>query len=467
MIQFYNTLTKKKDEFKPVNEDFVGIYSCGPTVYNYAHIGNLRSYIFCDVLKRTLSYFGYNVRHVMNITDVGHLTGDDDGGEDKMAKASKSTGKDVYEIARFYESAFFEDLKRLNIIFPTVQCRATEHICDMQKMVEKLLADGFAYETDQAIYFDITKFPTYTQLSGQRLDEKQVGVRDEVNEDPQKKHPADFSIWFKATGRFANHIMKWQSPWGEGFPGWHIECSAMSIKYLGDTFDIHTGGEDHIWVHHPNEIAQSECYTGKKFVNYWLHGAFLVVGDGGKMSKSSGEFLRLQTLIDKGFLPVHYRMMCVSSHYRSKLTFTEESLTGAKNAYENVRDFIARAVQIGGERPDWADEYVKKFEDAISDDLNMPVAMATLNEMISKALKTKQFNILEDLYKFDKIFGLGFKEIAENASNLEEEFVQLIEERKQAKKNKDFARADEIRKELLDKGIVLEDTREGTLWHRN
>lgn len=466
MIQFYNTLTKKKDEFIPVHDDFVGIYSCGPTVYNYAHIGNLRSYIFCDVLKRVLTYFGYNVKHVMNVTDVGHLTGDDDEGEDKMQKASKRTGKDVYEIASYYEKVFFEDLNKLNIILPTIKCKATDHITDMQKMVEKLLSDGFAYETDQAIYFDITKFPKYTELSGQSLDDKMVGVRDEVNEDPQKKHPADFSIWFKAKGRFANHIMKWPSPWGEGFPGWHIECSAMSIKYLGETFDIHTGGEDHIWVHHPNEIAQSECYTGKKFVKYWLHGAFLVEGDGGKMSKSSGEFLRLQTLIDQGFLPVHYRMMCVSSHYRSKLTFTLESLTGAKNAYENIRDFISRAVQMGGEKPAWASEYVEKFEAAIADDLNMPVAMAVVNTMIKKAVETKEYNILDELYKFDTVLGLGLKDIANDSNELPEEFAKLIEERAAAKKNKDFKRADEIRQYLLDNGIVLEDTRQGTLWHK-
>ena len=471
MIQFYNTLTKKKEEFTPFNKDFVGIYSCGPTVYNYAHIGNLRSYIFADVLKRVLTYFGYNVKHVMNVTDVGHLTGDDDEGEDKLQKASASSGIDPYEIARHYEKIFFEDLEKLNIILPTVKCRATEHIEDMQKMVAKLLADGFAYETDQAIYFDITKFPTYTQLSGQKLDDKVVGARDEVNEDPQKKHPQDFSIWFKAKGRFANHIMKWPSPWGEGFPGWHIECSAMSIKYLGETFDIHTGGEDHIWVHHPNEIAQSECYTGKKFVRYWLHGAFLVVGKDDsdeevKMSKSEGNFLRLQTIIDNGFLPVHYRMMCVSSHYRSKLTFTNKSLTAAKNAYENIRDFISRAVQIGGEKPSWVAEYVQKFEDAISDDLNMPVAMAVMNEMIKKAQETKEYNILEELYKFDEVFGLGFKEIAESSASLEDEVQKLIDERKVARKNKDFKRADEIRQELLEKGIVLEDTREGTLWHK-
>jgi len=466
MIKLYNTLTKKKEDFIPIHSDFVGLYTCGPTVYNYAHIGNLRSYIFADVLKRVLAYFGYNVKHVMNITDVGHLTSDEDAGDDKMQMEAKKTGKDVYEIARFYEKVFFEDLQKLNIGLPTVQCRATEHIDDMIAMVEKLLADGFAYETKQAIYFDITKFPDYTKLSGQSLEDKVVGARDEVNEDPEKRNPADFSIWFKAVGRFENHIMKWNTPWGYGFPGWHIECSAMSIKYLGDTFDIHTGGEDHIWVHHPNEIAQSECYTGKKFVKYWLHGAFLVVGSDGKMSKSSGNFLKLQTLIDEGFLPIHYRFMCVQSHYRSKLTFTMDSLTAAKNTYENIRDFIARAVQIGGDKPVWAKEFVEKFEAAISDDLNMPVAMAVLNDMISKAQETKEYNILEELYNFDKVFGLGFEQIANSANVADDDIIKLIEERKEARKSKDFSRADEIRKELLRKGIMLEDTRDGTLWHR-
>lgn len=470
MVKFYNTLNKKKEDFIPLNDDFVGMYSCGPTVYNYAHIGNLRSYIFSDILRKTLEYFGYNVKHVMNVTDVGHLTNDDDLGDDKMERQAKKTGKDVFEIARFYEEVFFNDLKLLNIKFPTNICRASEHIAEMLAMVETLIKKGHAYETEQAIYFDITTFPNYTQLSGQSLEDKLVAARADVQEDPDKRHPADFSIWFKAKGRFANHIMRWPSPFGDGFPGWHIECSAMSIKYLGDTFDIHTGGEDHIWVHHPNEIAQSECCTGKPFVKYWMHGAFLVVGSDGsaKMSKSDDNFLKLQTLIDNGFEPVHYRYFCYQAHYRSKLRFTQESLIAAKNGFEGIKDFIIRAVQTGGEHPNWTDEYMQKFELAIADDLNMPIAIAALNEMIRQAESTGEYNILDDLYKMDQVLSLGFENIAKSAgiSNLSDAVAVLIKERKEARDSKNWARADEIRKELVDMGITLEDTKDGTIWYK-
>ena len=471
MIKLYNTLGRKKEEFIPISNDFVGIYTCGPTVYNYAHIGNLRSYIFVDILKKTLKYFGYNVKHVMNVTDVGHLTSDDDAGDDKMEKQARKTGKNIYEIARFYETAFFDDLERLNIEISDVKCRATDHINDMIEMVSVLIKKGFAYETEQAVYFDVMTFSEYTKLSGQSLDDKIVGVRDEVNEDPEKRHPADFSIWFKAKGRFVNHLMKWQSPWGEGFPGWHIECSAMSIKYLGETFDIHTGGEDHIWVHHPNEIAQSQCYTGKPFVKYWLHGAFLVVGSDGssKMSKSDENFLRLQTLVDSGFKPVHYRYFCFQAHYRSNLKFTEESLAAARSGYENIKDFITRASQIGGDKAGcWTSEYVEKFENAISDDLNMPVAIAALNELIKESEQRKEYNILDELFKFDKILSLDFKKIAEsaNSNNLEDSVKSLIKERENARKEKNWALSDKIRNDLDDMGIILEDTKNGTLWHK-
>ncbi len=468
MINLYNTLGRKKQEFVPLVEGHVGMYSCGPTVYNYAHIGNLRSYIFADVLKKTLEYFGYSVTHVMNVTDVGHLTGDEDDGNDKMEQQASKTGRDVKEIASYYEKAFFEDLDKLNIKPPTVRCRATEHIADMQAMVKTLIDKGFAYETDQAVYFDITKFPEYTELSGQSLKDKVVGARDEVVEDPEKRNPADFSVWFKCKGRFANHIMRWQSSWGEGFPGWHIECSAMSIKYLGETFDIHTGGEDHIWVHHPNEIAQSQCCTGKKFVNYWMHGAFLVVGKDGesKMSKSEGNFLRLKTLEDAGFEPVHYRYFTYQAHYRNMLRFTEESLTAARNAYERIKAFIMRAVQKKGDVPEWTQDYIVRFENAISDDLNMPLAVGVMNEMINKAVETEEYNILDALFRFDKVLSLGFEEIAASCGSLEASVSALIEERKQARKDKNWARADEIRNKLSDMGIVLEDTKDGTIWHR-
>ncbi|MBP5093143.1 MAG: cysteine--tRNA ligase, partial [Abditibacteriota bacterium] len=357
-VTLYNTLTRKKEEFKPLCEGQAGMYTCGPTVYNYAHIGNLRSYIFADILRRTLRYGGYDVKQVMNVTDVGHLTSDGDGGDDKLDAQAKKSGESIWDIARYYEKIFFEDLDKLNIEQPAVKCRATEHIDDMIALVQKLWDKGYAYETAQAVYYDISKFPTYTQLSRQNLEDKLTAVRDEVNEDPEKKHSADFALWFKRVGRFANHIMHWDSPWGDGFPGWHAECSAMSMKYLGDTLDIHTGGEDHIWVHHPNEIAQSEGATGKKFVNYWLHGAFLVVDGASKMSKSSGNFLRVQTLIDEGYDPLAYRFMCFSAHYRAKLKFSWESLDSAASAYNNLKDFVARAKQLSdGEEGEWVKTY--------------------------------------------------------------------------------------------------------------
>ena len=327
-LSFYNTLTRRKEEFTSIEPGKVRMYSCGPTVYNYAHIGNLRSYIFADILRRTLQHFGYDVPQVMNVTDVGHLTGDVDSGEDKMELEARKEGRDIWEIARYFEGIFFDDIEKLNIELPAVRSRATEHIPEMIALVEKLFERGHAYETEQAVYFDVATFPTYTELSRQSLEDKMTGARDEVQEDPDKRNPPDFALWFKATGRFENHIMRWDSPWGVGFPGWHVECSAMSMKYLGETLDIHTGGEDHIWVHHPNEIAQSEGATGKKFVRYWMHGAFLVVGklssdeegdDDRRMGKSEGNFLRLQTLIDKGYDPLAYRYLCYSAHYRAKL----------------------------------------------------------------------------------------------------------------------------------------------------
>ena len=474
-LQLYNTLTRSKEEFQPLEPGKVKMYSCGPTVYNYAHIGNLRSYIFADILRRTLEYFGYEVPNVMNVTDVGHLTSDQDVGEDKMEKEAKQTGKDIWEIARYFENVFFQDLESLNIKPPAIKSRATEHISDMIALVSKLIERGHAYETSQAVYFDVTTFPTYTELSRQSLEDKITGARDEVQEDPQKRNPADFAIWFKAVGRFENHIMRWESPWGIGFPGWHIECSAMSMKYLGETLDIHTGGEDHIWVHHPNEIAQSEGATGKKFVRYWLHGAFLVVGkssgdssedDEQKMAKSEGNFLKLQTLIDKGYDPLDYRYMCFSAHYRTKLKFTWESLDAAASAYSSLKDFATRAKQRGGEEQPWVAEYRDRFKTAVSDDLNMPQAMAVVADLVREADRRGDYGILEALYDFDKILGLNLREATEHATSVDLEVDALIKEREEARASKNWARADELRKQLSEQGITLEDTASGTLWRR-
>ncbi|MEN6355803.1 MAG: cysteine--tRNA ligase [Armatimonadota bacterium] len=476
-LQLFNTATRKKEDFTPIEPGNVRLYTCGPTVYNYAHIGNLRTYIFNDILRRTLEYEGYEVKHVMNITDVGHLTSDADMGEDKMEKEARKTGRDPWQIARFYEEQFFKDIEALNIESPVVKCRATEHVPEMIALVEKLLERGHAYETAQAVYFDVSTFPDYTKFTGQSLDEKVTGAREEVQEDPDKRNPADFAIWFKAVGRFENHIMRWESPWGIGFPGWHIECSAMSMKYLGETLDIHTGGEDAIWVHHPNEIAQSEAATGKQFARYWLHGTFLIVGDLTKrageedaeerrMGKSEGNFLRIQTLIDRGYDPLAYRFMSFSAHYRSKLKFTWDALDAAASGYQNLKDFVARAKQIGGEEQPWVAEYREKFEQSITDDLNMPQAMAAVNELIREAEKRGEYGVLDALYDFDRVLGLKLREAAEQATSVDSDIEALIKEREQARLSKNWARADEIRKQLSEHGIALEDTAGGTLWHK-
>ena len=474
-LQLYNTLTRRKDEFVPLEPGKVGMYTCGPTVYIYAHIGNLRTYVFSDILRRTLEYLGYEVQQVMNVTDVGHLTSDADVGEDKMEKGARESGMDIWQIARHFEDVFFTDLESLNIEKPHVICRATEHVDDMIELVKKLVERGHAYETAQALYFDITSFPKYTEFTRQSLDDKMVGARDEVQEDPEKRHPADFALWFKAVGRFENHIMRWDSPWGVGFPGWHIECSAMSMKYLGETLDIHTGGEDHIWVHHPNEIAQSEAATGKQFVRYWLHGTFLMVGnldegDSGdeerRMGKSEGNFLRLRTLIDKGYNPLAYRYACLMAHYRAKLKFTWESMDAAASGYSALADFAARASQIGGEEQPWVSEYRDRFKGAIEDDLNMPQAMAAVSDMIREAERQKDYGVLEAIYDFDKVLGLKLRASAERATSVDADIEALIKERESARAVKDWARADEMRKQLAERGIALEDTPSGTLWRR-
>ena len=471
-LRLYNTLTRRKAEFEPMDPPKVRMYTCGPTVYNYAHIGNLRSYIFADVLRRTLEYFGYEVPQVMNVTDVGHLTSDQDLGEDKMEVQARKSGASVWDIARHYEEVFFQDLEALNIKPPAVRCRATEHVPDMIALVERIMANGHAYETDQAVYFDVATFPDYTKLSRQSLEDKITAARSEVQEDPGKRNPADFALWFKAVGRFENHIMRWDSPWGVGFPGWHIECSAMSMKYLGETLDIHTGGEDHIWVHHPNEIAQSESATGKQFVRFWMHGAFLVVGrsgDGGeerRMGKSEGNFLRLQTLIDNGFDPLAYRYLCYSAHYRTKLTFTWESLEAAASGYRSLKDFVSRAKQIGGDEQPWVADYRERFKAAVADDLNMPQAMAAVQDLTREADRRGEYGVLDALVDFDRVLGLKLGEAVEEASSLDDEVEALIQERADARARKDWARADEIRKQLTEKGIALEDTASGTLWKR-
>jgi cysteinyl-tRNA synthetase len=462
----YNTLTGKKEEIIPVEEGKIRLYTCGPTVYNYAHIGNLRTYVFEDALKKSMEYIGLKVKHVMNITDVGHLESDSDTGEDKMALGASREKKTVWEIARFYEEAFLKDCSLLNIARPTVVCRATEHIEDMINFIQILEEKGFTYIANGNVYFSIEKYPDYNKLANLSMDELEAGSRVEV--DPFKKNPLDFVLWF-TNSKFSNQIMQWESPWGKGFPGWHIECSAMSMKYLGDRIDIHCGGIDHIPVHHTNEIAQSESAIGHKWVNYWMHGEFLVL-DNGKMSKSSGDFLTVSRLIEEGYSPLDYRYFCLQSRYRKQLVFSFESLTEAQKSLKKLKSRIKNIIE-GKKAEDTVDSnkirrYQDKFGAQISDDLNIANAFTVLSDVI----KDESLNNTEKLYlieDFDKVFSLELTTAMEtkNSSELSEEHIQsLIQERNDARKQKNWARADEIRKMLLEKNIELIDSKEGTAW---
>lgn len=460
----YNTLTRSKDELVTIKKDKVGMYTCGPTVYNYAHIGNLRTYIFEDALKKSLEYVGYKVKHVMNVTDVGHLQSDGDEGEDKMALGASREHKTVWEIAKFYEDAFFEDCKKLNVKRPNVVCRATDHINEMIKFIQKLEEKGYTYESNGNVYFEIDRFPGYTKLANLSIDELEAGSRIEI--DPNKKNPLDFVLWF-TNSKFANQIMQWDSPWGRGFPGWHLECSAMSMKYLGEKIDIHCGGIDHIPVHHTNEIAQSECALGHKWVNYWVHGEFLVL-DGGKMSKSSGDFLTVSRLEEEGFNPLDYRYFCLQSKYRKQLVFSFESLKDAQNGYRALKKKIGAIISNIEDgliiNKELIEAYQEKFKAQISDDLNLANAFTVLNEVIKDSAlnnKEKAF-LIED---FDKVFSLDLMTIEREAIEVDEELVnRLIAERNEARANKNYGRSDEIRAELLAMNIEVLDSKEGTTW---
>lgn len=461
----YNTLTGSKEELIPIEEGKIRMYTCGPTVYNYAHIGNLRTYIFEDVLKKSLEYLGLKVTHVMNITDVGHLESDSDTGEDKMALGASREKKTVWEIARFYEEAFLKDCKSLNIEAPTVTCRATEHIEDMIKFIQILEEKGFTYIANGNVYFSIEKFPGYALLAKLSMEELEAGSRVEV--DKFKKNPLDFVLWF-TNSKFSNQIMQWKSPWGIGFPGWHIECSAMSMKYLGDRIDIHCGGVDHIPVHHTNEIAQSECAVGHKWVNYWMHGEFLVL-DSGKMSKSSGDFLTVSRLVEEGYSPLDYRYFCLMSRYRKQLMFSFESLADTQKALKKLRGRVKTLIDSkNGEdtiNEDKIKEYKAKFSMQICDDLNIANAFTVLAEVIKddNLNNTEKVLLVED---FDQVFSLNLtKAEGINDSSIDEEFINnLISERNMARKDRNWSRADEIRNLLLDKGIELLDSRDGTIW---
>lgn len=463
-LYLYNTLTKEREVFKPISDKKVGLYTCGITAYWFAHIGNLRTYLFEDILKRILIYNGYNVKHVMNITDVGHLTSEADEGEDKIEEAARKEGKTAEEISNYYWKAFREDLKKLNIIEPSIWCKATEHIKEQIEMIKKLEEKGYTYRTNDGIYFDTSKLKDYGRLAGLKKEGLKAGKRIDIGE---KKNKTDFALW-KFSKKPGVRQQEWESCFGLGFPGWHIECSAMSSKYLGEQFDIHTGGEDHIPIHHTNEIAQSEAAFEKKpWVKYWLHGAFLLF-KGEKVSKSEGGLFTISELEEKGFEPLIYRYFCLTAHYRKPLSFSLEALEGAQHSFHNLKNKILEILE-GKDKTKTKEarlkKYEKEFHKNINDDLNMPRALAVLWMM----LKDKDINS-KDKYKLalrlDKILGFDLKKLKKEEEKISKKIKALIEEREEARKKKDWAKADKIRDELKEQGIVLEDTSEGVRWKK-
>ena len=455
-MKLYNTLSRKIEEFEPLNPPNVGLYACGPTVYDFTHIGHLRKYINDDILVKTLRANGYKVRHVMNITDVGHLTSDQDAGEDKLETGAKKLGKSVLEVAKYFEDDFWKSLSKVNVEKPDIVARATEHIDDQIALIEILIEKEYTYKTNQAIYFDVSKFPEYTKLSGQNLDEKLVGARDDVVVHQKKKNPADFALWFFTVGRFENHTLRWPAPYGEGFPGWHIECSAMSMKYLGLTFDIHTGGIDHIAVHHTNEIAQSEAATGKPFVKTWVHHAFLNIEDK-KMSKSLGNFYKISDLVQKGFNPLAFRYLTFQAHYRSEMNFTWEAIKGAKLALDKIYERASSFSQVHR----YADiEFERSFLDALFHDLNTPKALSIMWDMLGSnmddAVKAAT------LYKMDEVLGLKIRESASHLRDIPQGVMELVAEREIYRKQKKFVRADHLRNRIEKMGYVLDDEEKAT-----
>lgn len=505
-LKLYNTMGHKLEEFKPLNEGFVGFYGCGPTVYNYAHIGNLRAYVFLDTLDKTLNYLGYDLKHVMNITDVGHLTGDSDDGEDKMVKTAEERHQSVLEIAKFYTDAFMSDIDALNIRHPDVICKATEHIPEMIELIKKLEANGHTYMAGGNLYYDISTYPDYCKLANLNLEDLVAGAgrRKVAVIDENKRNPGDFALWFTKS-KFENQAMTWDSPWGRGYPGWHIECSAMSMKYLGKHFDIHTGGIDHVPVHHTNEIAQSEGSFDEAerakgpWVNFWLHNEFLVIEGGNKMSKSKGNFLRLQTLLDKGYSALDYRFFLLGGHYRKQIYFSWDAMDGAKNSRTSLVQKVAKLAENAGGKTSLdaakvyakgeaaskdglsakACEYLDAFQAALENDLATPVALSQIQMVVKDgALEAKE--AIELVSRMDSVLGLGLIKFAlESLENAEKtaanphegdpeaaEIDALVQERVQAKKDKNFARADQIRDELTARGIVVTDTPNGPVWQR-
>ncbi len=449
-LRLFDTYTREVREFKPLNANQVGLYTCGPTVYDFAHLGNLRTYIFEDILRRVLECNGYAVKHVMNITDVGHLVSDADTGEDKMEKGARRTGKSAWQIAEEYTQVFKEDLQHLNILPPTIWCRATDHIREQIDTIRCIEAKGFTYRTSDGIYFDTSKLPDYGYLARLDIEGLQAGSRVEVGE---KRNPTDFALWkFSPAGQ--QRQMEWDSPWGVGFPGWHIECSAMSEKYLGPFFDIHCGGEDHIPVHHTNEIAQTEACHGTRLANFWMHGYFLQLEDA-KMAKSAGEFLRVQTLIDRGIDPLAYRMLCLGAHYRTKLNFTWESLEGAATALQRLRTTMHE-----WEAPGAIDEnYRRRFLEQINDDLNMPRALAVTWELVKSEVPSAAKKAT--LFEFDRVLGLRLADWQPKQETVPNEIMMLVEQRRLARSEKRWKDSDALRDQIKAAGWEIEDTPQG------
>ncbi len=472
-MKLYNTMGRSLQDFVPLVPGKVGFYGCGPTVYNYAHIGNLRTYVFEDILVRTLRRFGFGVTHVMNVTDVGHLSGDDDSGEDKMVRSAQERGESVLQIAKFYTDAFFSDTERLGIARPTIVCKATDHVGAMIDLIRKIEAKGFTYMSGGNLYFDVTKFPQYGELAGLKSDDSDSIAR--IEADGNKRNPRDFVLWFTKS-KFENQALTWDSPWGRGYPGWHIECSAMSMKYLGESIDIHAGGIDHIPIHHTNEIAQSESATGKPWVKYWLHAEFLIL-DKGKMSKSKGGFLTLQTLVDKGFDPLDYRYFCLGGHYRTQLAFSWEGMEQSRAARKGLID---RILDLKGKTADLelpprkalnekAAARLEKFDASLSEDLSAPRALAELWQLL-KDQDIPAADVLSAALDMDTVLGLGLGNARKTEVATDPATKALIEalvaRRSEAKKAKNWEEADRIRTELKEMGVALEDSPSGTVWKR-
>lgn len=460
-MKIYNTLTKKIEEFIPHDPKEVKMYTCGPTVYHFAHIGNLRSYIFEDILEKSLNYIGYSVKRVMNVTDVGHLTSDSDSGEDKMLKGAKRENKSVLDIAEFYTQAFKKDMKTLNIKWPEIVSKATDNIQEYIKIISSLIEKEYAYQNGGNVYFDTSKLEDYYQLTNHKIDEMVVGVREGVEEDSAKKNQADFVLWFTKS-KFDNQELKWDSPWGVGYPGWHIECSGISLKYLGEYLDIHCGGVDNIFPHHTNEIAQSEAYLGHKWCNYWIHGEHLNDATG-KMSKSKGEFLTIDLLQEKGFDPLAYRYMCLNTSYRKILVFSYEILENAQNAYEKLKNRINKLNSQGEIETEKWQEYNDIFIKYLEDDLNTSNAITLIYDLLKS--ECKDSTKLSLIKSWDTVLSLDLtKQETKNISINKKLIEQKIKERTEAKEEKNYQKADEIRKELEEIGVKIIDTREGTTY---